>query len=119
MRDYLFLDRKILSKHGPNLAIFMAAVRDICEQRLAEEQRNPQPDPHEEKARLMLPGISRLMVDKEDGSVSIYNSELHELTGMSDFQLLNCKKAAEKHGYLKIRRKGVPATQHYLILDKQ
>src|SRR5690606_705849 len=92
------------------VALFMAAVRDVFLQArddLFIYRSNPKEHPYPEK------------VISDDGFLEINNDQLCEMTGLSNFQIINCKKAAVSKGLLKIERRGIPARHHYRILSPQ
>ncbi len=111
----LILDEGTLQQYGPKLAVFMAAINKIRID--AEEDMgmwNSDPNGFSQgKAQHYHPPTKQIA---KDGAVPISNQELVSLTGLSEFQLLNCKKLAEQEGLIKIDVRGIPGKLYYKVL---
>ena len=104
---FILLDKRILQQYGPKLAVFIAAINEVKAD--AEEERG---------VWTRDPNNSPTIPMAKDGAVPISNQELISYTGLSEFQLLNCKKLAEQEGLIKIDVRGIPGKLYYKMLGE-
>jgi hypothetical protein len=116
----LILDEGILQQYGPKLAVLISALHKIrIDAQEDMEMRNSDLDgliwyPYAQKqTQHDRPSTKQIA---KDGAVPISNQELVSLTGLSEFQLLNCKKLAEQEGLIKIDVRGIPGKLYYKVL---
>lgn len=89
--SFLAVNKRLLSHFGPNITVFLSNLIDKYK---------------------YFKGREKL---EEDGSFFLRYKDQIEHTGMSEYELRNCKKKLKKYGILETYTKGIPAKEFYHI----